>query len=66
MSLAPLPPEKMTACLNFFILLGERNIFLTKMLCSQAMRNNYDGSQFSAHTELENIKVTAVHVRLLL
>ena len=25
------------------------------------MRNNYDGSQFSAHTELENIKVTAVH-----
>ena len=25
------------------------------------MRNNYDGSQFSTNTELENIKVTAVH-----
>ena len=25
------------------------------------MRNNYSGSQFSDHTELENIKVTAVH-----
>ena len=25
------------------------------------MRNNYSGSQFSDHTELENIKVTSVH-----
>ena len=25
------------------------------------MRNNYSGNQFSNHTELENIKVTAVH-----
>ena len=25
------------------------------------MRNNYDGSQFSEHTELENVQVTAVH-----
>ena len=25
------------------------------------MRNNYNGSQFSSHSQLENIKVTAVH-----
>ena len=25
------------------------------------MRNNYNGSQFSEHTELENVQVTAVH-----
>ena len=25
------------------------------------MRNNYNGSQFSEHTELENVRVTAVH-----